>query len=43
MKDKNENSIGGAELKMVPSKLCAIHTKWVTIMPEDIQIALPYM
>ena len=43
MKDKNENSIGRADLKMVSPNLCAIHAKWVTIMPEDIQIASPYM
>ena len=42
MKDENENSIAGAELKMVPPNLCIIHAKHVTIMPEDIQIALPY-
>ena len=43
MKDENENSIGCAELKMVPTNLCTIHAKLVTIMPEDIQIALSYM
>ena len=42
-KDKNENSTGGAELKMVPPNLCTIHAKQVTIMPEGIQIALLYM
>ena len=42
MKDKNENSINGTELKMVPPNLCAIKAKQVTIMPEDIQIASPY-
>ena len=43
IKDKNESSIGGAELKMVPPNLYAIHTKWVTIMPEGIQTASWYM
>ena len=27
MKDENENSINGAELKMVPPNLCTIHAK----------------